>query len=495
VLPVLVAGLQWWMANNIIMQLPVHRITDGSDYIGESWSFLTRAHWYSHLHATLLYGLYAWFLSFFHIPGLQWATAGNSPFVIPVYRAQSTILALATFAFLLVAAFAQKTLLRRVALCVALGAFMLSPMVFVWPAALLMESLTLTAVLICMSAALTVDAHLPHSKLLLAACSCLIVLTRDPLITFVTLFVVLTMISQLVTTRRVVSLLVFGAVMVVAIARIALIEREHGDKYVQPLANVIQLRILSEESRRDYFVRHGMPLSAPVMERADKPAQYKQSLWKPDAELSPGYAAWRDWLMHRGFGVYGRFLLSHPAYVLRAFAKSPNHGPQDSSAHDVFFSIADLFSTPMPSGYWLELSPLPHWLGAFLLAPLGWPLAALYFVGLCIGHLRALANRRPVRAVDSFALAAFLCIVPTYHADGLDEWRHCVPLLIAIYAAFPIIALCWLGSGYGVVMRALVSGGTRGRHTGFTIIEYSVIGLGVTVACACIYWGVRAVRY
>ena len=342
-----------------------HYAIAGASYYGRQRSHRRElvipyaAHWYSHLHATLLYGLYAWFLVSFTFQA-EWATAGNSPFVIPVYRAQSTILALATFAFLLVAAFAQKTLLRRVALCVALGAFMLSPMVFVWPAALSMELLTLTAVLICMSAALTVDAHLPHSELLLAACSCLIVLTRDPLITFVTLFVVLTMISQLVTTRRVVSLLVFGAVMVVAIARIALIEREHGDKYVQPLANVIQLRILSEESRRDYFVRHGMPLSAPVMERADKPAQYKQSLWKPDAELSPGYAAWRDWLMHRGFGVYGRFLLSHPAYVLRAFAKSPNHGPQDSSAHDVFFSIADLFSTPMPSGYWLELSPLPH---------------------------------------------------------------------------------------------------------------------------------------
>ena len=68
-----------------------------------------------------------------------------------------------------------------------------------------------------------------------------------------------------------------------------------------------------------------------------------------------------------------------------------------------------------------------------------------------------------------------------------------MPFLIAIYAAFPIIALCWLGSRYGVVIRVRVSENTWWR-TGFAI-KYSVIGLGVTVACACIDCGVRAVRY
>ena len=247
----------------------------------QGWS-LHAAGLRSWIHELLVDGLYPVFLNLFHIPALDWATAGNDPIVLAVYKAQALLLAAATATFLYCTiAFSSGTLLKRTTVTMLIGTLLLSPLVIVWPTELLMEALTLATLFLVLSACMAFDVQAKHSLVLIGLTTGLLIWIRDPLIPFICLFLVLLSINVVMSSwkqRRavdVVGLAILLATFVFGIARVELIETLPTHKYIQPLADIVQLRILPNPERTAFFAEHGLPISPIVMRRAEQPAWYR----------------------------------------------------------------------------------------------------------------------------------------------------------------------------------------------------------------------------
>jgi hypothetical protein len=318
IIPAAFAVTQWWLSYGIILQLPPHRIYDGIHYLAQG-RLLHAPGLRSWMYHLLVYGLYPLFLSFFHIPELDGAIAGNDPRLLFVYKIQAMLLAAGTAAFLFCTiALSSGALLKRITITTLLGAMLLSPLVIVWPSGVVMEALTLAVLLLVLSACIAFDVGAKHSLVLIGLSSGLLIWIRDPLIPFICLFLVLLVINVTVsswTERRtvdVVAVAILLAAVVFGATRAELIERLPNHKYVEPLADLVQLRILPNPERTTFFVEHGLPVSPIVMQRSGQPAPYQNTLFLPDSEIPPEFSAYRNWLIKDGFFIYFEFLLTHP---------------------------------------------------------------------------------------------------------------------------------------------------------------------------------------
>jgi hypothetical protein len=445
-IPAIFAIVQGWISFNIIFKLPPYGLADGALYIAQGGLILGAklANWPLEI---TRYGLYPAFLSLFRLRTVNWATAGNSPALLPVYETQALLLASATAIFLCCTfAFISGTTLKRTTISVLLGFFLLSPLVIVWPGLVLTESLTLPTLLLLLAACLASDNEANHPVHFIVLTGALLVLVRDPLISFIWLFAILLAVNIAFVRSeragaRIVAVGLLLAVCAFGVERIALIGQ--SDKYIQPLANIVQLRVLTDPQRRAFFAAHGLPLSPAVLERSGHPAQYKNSLFLPDDDVSTDFLAYRKWLFKDGFKTYAAFLISNPGYLIHSVMTSPNvahPGASPSADPEVFsrdfpFSFSDLFSVPRDSGYWMDLTPYPKPLNDFLLAPLGWPVSAIYLCYLGLTYVLQTIRKRRTSSLEVAALAAFAFMFQAYHADGLDLWRHCAPMLVAIYVS------------------------------------------------------------
>jgi hypothetical protein len=434
VIPVFFSLIQCWASHHVILQLPPHRITDGVHYVVQGWAF--RVFGIHLVRDILLYGLYPAFLSPFKIPGLDWATDGAAPVVVAVYAVQSLILAAATALFLWSSfKFILLSPLKRATTAVLLGGVLISPLVIVWPSGLLMESLTLSALLLFAAACLAFDANKKYSLVLIGLSSCLSILIRDPIIVFSLIFAGMfglsVLLAQRVRSRAALAGLVTLLVAVGLGGMRSQLTSSSG-KYIQPLVNIIQLRILPDPERRAFFFDRGLPMTPTVLERSGKVAQFNNTLFLSDSEVPAEFVAYRNWIVANGFRTYGAFLLTHPGYLLRSIFQSPNIGPPDQYAADFSFSMSDLFSSPM-RGYWIDLTPYWPWLRDFLLVPFGWLVPMLYLVIVSMRYVARMMKRKCASSIEVMAIAAIGSIFVSYHADGLDFWRHTVPYVFLIY--------------------------------------------------------------
>ena len=222
--------------------------------------------------------------------------------------------------------------------------------------------------------------------LLIGTASCLLIFVRYPIVPFVSVFAgmigVNIVLARIKKTILVLGLVTLVAAIGVGAARSALIAQDNI--YIQSLVDVIQLRIMPDPKRRAYFAERGLPSSSMTMKSSGKPAPYENLLFMPDDEVPAEFVEYRNWVVANGFKTYASFLITHPGYLLRSIAISPNLGPKNF-ASDVFFSMLDLFSLPRDRGYWTELTPYPPAILDFLLAPLGWITIVFY---LCCVVLR-----------------------------------------------------------------------------------------------------------
>jgi hypothetical protein len=438
VIPAFFSLLQLGASLRIIAQVPPYRLTDGILYIQQSWMLQTvGVHW---IIRTLRYGLYPTFLAPLDIPGLDWATSGADPHIIIVYVLQAVLLAGATALFLRSAfRFLGGIFWIRAVASTLLGVSLLSALVIVWPPQVLMESITLTVLLLFAAACIIHDARQDWALAMIGLSACLLIWVRDPIIFFVWMFVFLLGLN--IVLRRTTRTLAISAGLAALLFAVALgglrttLVAPTG-KYVQPLVNIIQLRILPDPDYRAFFVAHGLALSPTVVDRSGKVAQQDNLLFMSDAEVPPDFVTYRNWVMTDGFRTYARFLLTHPGYLLRSVFVSPNLGPSAEYAADVFFSMADLFSVPRAAGYWIELTPYSKGLRNVLLAPLGWPVSFLYLVVIIVRYGRQTIRRDHASAIEVAAIVAYVSIFISYHTDGLDLWRHTAPLVLLIYLSF-----------------------------------------------------------
>jgi len=352
------------------------------------------------------------------------------------------LLAAATAVFLWSALeFIAGNAVKRAAIAVLCGGLLLGPLVVVWPANIMTESLTLTALLLFASACLAYDADKKYSLALIGLSCCLLVLIRDPIIGFVWMFAGLLWLNILLARKTRMRAAVAGVALLLAVGlglvRAPLVAA--SGKYYEPFANVLQLRMLPDPERRAFFVEHGLPMSPTVMERSGKASQFNGTLFLPDSQVGLDFAAYRNWIVANGFRTYAAFLLTHPGYLVRSIFVSPNIGPPDQFARDFSYSLADLFSLPQ-RGYWIELMPYSPWLRDFLLAPLGWLVPMLYLGVVVVRYAGRTTGRRRASCMETAALAAGVALFVTYHTDALDPWRHAVPFLMLIYLSLIVRA-------------------------------------------------------
>lgn len=447
--PVLVALVQSWASFRIIQQVTAGSITDGILYVSQ-------ARWFqaSHLPKKIYYffefGLYPGFLSWFDFVGLSdWSTSTTNSKILLVYTDQSLLLSASTALFLFLSfLLIPGNVFKRTIVSALLGLLLLSPLFVVWPATVLAESVTLPAVLVFVCACLASDAQARFSLPLLGIACCLLVFTRDPMIYFVWLFIGLLVLNILLTnrTRRFVTIAGMG-ILIVAVgfgcARTVLFTG--SGKYMQTLANIVQIRMLPDPERRKYFADRGLPLSPTVLDRSGHQAWVDNAFFEPDDKVSPDFLAYRNWLIANGNRTYATFLLTHPGYLLRSIFHSPNLG---NFGGDFPFSIADVFSIPF-GGYGGVTAPYPPRLRDFLLAPLGWFIPFAYFAIAAFRYIRRTMQRQQASSVEMVAIAAGAAIFVSYHTDAWDLWRHTLPFVVLVYLSlivrFPEIVMDLIG--------------------------------------------------
>ncbi len=455
-LPLLFAAVQVWASRAVTDNLQPAPIVDGTTYLTQGRDWLVR----HHERASFIseFGLYPIFLSHFGAPNIADAQrASIDPRLLPIYRAQTWVLAGAT-ALLLVASmlFAPGSAATKIGATALVGVLLLGPLVIVWPSSILTESLSLSALLLFVAACLACDAGKRLSLLLVIVCCCLLVLIRDPMIFFVWILFGLLGLNLLASRRgsavarvAIVAVLVGGAAL--GVVRASFLSA--SGKYIQTFVNIIQFRMLPEPERRAFFVEHGLVLSPAVVDRIGKPAWQDGTLWKPDDQVTPDFRDYRNWVVAHGIRTYAGFLLTHPGYLLRSLVASPNLSTIDYG-WDFHLSITDVFWRPL-QGYWSDVSPYPQWLADFLsaplrLLPLGWLLPVLYLAVVVVRYGIGLITRRRSSLIEMAAIAAGTSIFVSYHTDAWDLFRHSLPFVLLIYIAMivrsPVIAaevLAW----------------------------------------------------
>jgi len=330
---------------------------------------------------------------------------------------------------------------------------LLSPLVVVWPAQLMNETVTISLLLLFLSLCLYADAH-PTSILALAiifAVGALLVFVRHPLIYLSVVFAALVCANAVVASsskRGRACVIILGIIVLALAGAKAHSIKTNYEGYVQNLANIVQIRILPDDSRRRFFADHGLPTPSIVTARSGAPAFVDNKLFMTDDELSefPGIIEYRNWLRTDGAPAYLKFLLTHPGYLVRALWRTPNLIRPDYSGGDLEFSIADLFSRPYAGS---GKTSYPDWLAHFLLAPFGWFISLVYVVAAMMSYVVSTIRMRPASRIDMAAIAATAALFISFHSESWDPWRHAIPFLLIIYISLVLRtsdAVGWLGS-------------------------------------------------
>jgi hypothetical protein len=199
-----------------------------------------------------------------------------------------------------------------------------------------------------------------------------------------------------------------------------------GRRWQYPLVNLIGKRILVDEQRTAFFAANAMPTDEKVMRYRDNFAHSHGNAIFRDADMS----YFRDWLDTRGKSTYTRFLLSHPAAVLR----------------EPLREYRTILRPPL--GYYgtragLTFPPWLLWLtGALYIRtpePIGLAVGALTLAGFALAALRL---GRPVwLAPAALALLIYPSMFLIWHGDAIDVGRH--SYLIGVQLRLVFWMLCW----------------------------------------------------
>jgi hypothetical protein len=217
--------------------------------------------------------------------------------------------------------FALATLLGGVIAIVVL----LQRQFFVYHQQVLTESLSFSAIIALFSLALfrSVTVKLICGILICAA----LVALRDVFILMVVFFVALfgmaagrDILQRPVQALRSYRALALGAALPIiifgAVAWTTWVGLKVDQRNIEPLVNVVEMRVLPNAAYRQYFANLGMPVDARVMRRVGQPAWYAgdSNGWK-------GLPEFRDWISAKGQSVYQGFMLRHLNYVVQSFTQ------------------------------------------------------------------------------------------------------------------------------------------------------------------------------
>ena len=279
-----------------------------------------------------------------------------------------------------------------------------------WERVAMSESLSISALVLCLTAAIWMTEAPTRAACAAFATACVAALAcRDANVFVVFPAAVLLISCGLRRSRRLVWT---GAVLVAGCAA-AWSASSRGDRWVFPFMNVLTMRVLPDPGVRETFVRRGMPLTPELMERSGK--------WASDDGqrlLShPSLETVRTWARQRGRGT----LLAVLAADLPGTLSAPFENAKQSLGLRPFRNGAYLppdFRSVLPDR--AEELLRPETARSFLLFAGVAALAAVFAV-------RA-GRRSPLLIVGAIGAAlAVPALLASWHADAMEIERHAYP--------------------------------------------------------------------
>jgi hypothetical protein len=310
-----------------------------------------------------------------------------------------------TLAFVL----ARLVRLRLVALVLVLLVG-ISPLVTIWDANVLSESLALSLTALLLAAALLVAERPAPVRIAAAVLVAFLWAGIRETDVYVLPFLLLPL-AVVVRRRRAAAASL--ALATAAILALGVWSLEHGRRWYMPLLDVTGQRVLTSEQPFAYFVSHGMPATPEVRAKAGK-------YWRA-FEYDPRLRRFRGWILRDGQATYRGYLLTHPGYDLAR--------PWGERSR-LFAPRLDVYRPPATRTVSREVGDL------------GLVLAALVALGLA-------AVSRP-RREWVVPLAVLVSTLPhallVWHSEPLELERHAVPLAVLTRLAIVVLAAFALGS-------------------------------------------------
>jgi hypothetical protein len=208
--------------------------------------------------------------------------------------------------------------------------------------------------------------------------------------------------------QRCLAALALGALVLGGMASMA---ASHGDRYVYPLRNVMEVRVLPYPDRVRWFAAHGMPQAdeflgpdrrAPVVEPGQAPVVYV-------GDDDPQLRRWLAWVAGDARGTYARWLATHPVYAVGEPFRQPERTFNNALGDRSFYAPPDLRRVPL-----VDLLAPPTVLVL---------MAAAVVVGWAYGRRRV----TPLLVAGSvIALLAVPHGLAAWHSDGMETARHLV---------------------------------------------------------------------
>ncbi len=237
--------------------------------------------------------------------------------------------------------------------------------------------------------------------------------------------------------NRAVGALILLACWLFTLGALAWVAASHGNRYVYPLRNVFEARVLPYPDRVAWFADHGMPQSerftgpdapepvvgaggeAPVIYVADDDASMQE---------------WLAWVARNGQGTFAAWIASHPAYLVTEPLRNPERTFNNALGDRSFYAPADQREVPLVTD---------------VLVPNRWvTLAVVVAVAAWATRRRRWGSPLLLVGAGTVALALPHALV-SWHSDGMETARHLLVPALQLYLGALLMVLGVLGSRTG----------------------------------------------
>jgi hypothetical protein len=236
---------------------------------------------------------------------------------------------------------------------------------------------------------------------------------------------------------RAVGGLVLLACWLFTLGGVAWVAASHGHRYVYPLRNVFEARVLPYPDRVAWFADHGMPQAdrftgpdapAPAVRGGgDAPVVYV-------ADDEPDMQEWRAWVAQHGRGALAAWMATHPAYLVTEPLRDPERTFNNAEGDRSFYAPADQRELPLVTD---------------VLVPHRWvALAVVVAVAAWATRRRRWGSPLLLVGAGTVALALPHALV-SWHTDGMETARHLMMPALQLYLGALLMVLGVLGARPG----------------------------------------------
>jgi hypothetical protein len=236
---------------------------------------------------------------------------------------------------------------------------------------------------------------------------------------------------------RAVGGLVLLACWLFTLGGVAWVAASHGHRYVYPLRNVFEARVLPYPDRVAWFADHGMP-QADRFTGPDAPAPAVRGggdapvVYVADGE--PDMQEWRVWVAQHGRGALAAWMATHPAYLVTEPLRDPERTFNNAEGDRSFYAPADQRELPLVTD---------------VLVPHRWvALAVVVAVAAWATRRRRWGSPLLLVGAGTVALALPHALV-SWHTDGMETARHLMMPALQLYLGALLMVLGVLGARRG----------------------------------------------